>query len=257
MLKNLPKKEKLTVIILLFFCIGFLTTSILLYTERDKEIKLKLQFKEELNRTLGLKKLLENEVTELKTAKEEMKTELDETKRRADNLSNELEREKKMREAVVEQLNKAKAEAEKLKMQFATEKQDKLQIQERLSKINKDKDELAKQLEQLAKAKNDLEERIKKLMGEPKEGVELKKIVVKPDKQIEGEVLVVNKEFNFIVVNVGKNDGLKIGSELTIYKGEEPIAKVKVEKLYSNMAAAGIMEGSDKNQIKEGAIVKY
>ena len=72
----------------------------------------------------------------------------------------------------------------------------------------------------------------------------------------EGQVLVVNKEFDFVVINLGENDGLKIGSKLQVLKDEQVLGTVEVEKIYGNMSAATIMPDAQKDKIKEGCTVR-
>ncbi len=72
--------------------------------------------------------------------------------------------------------------------------------------------------------------------------------------KLEGQVLVVNTEFQFVVVNLGQKDGLKMDQQLQVYNGTMPIGKVQVERIYDTMSSAVIMPGS--KPIKEGYIVK-
>lgn len=65
-------------------------------------------------------------------------------------------------------------------------------------------------------------------------------------------VMVVNKKYNFIVSNVGKSDGLEIGSQLDIYRSDTFIAKTQVEKLYDKMSASTILPEWRKARIREG-----
>ena len=67
-----------------------------------------------------------------------------------------------------------------------------------------------------------------------------------------GDVLVVNKKFNFVVSNIGKLDGVDIGTEIDIYRGERFIAKTKIEKLYDSMSAATILPEYKDVRIREG-----
>ena len=70
-----------------------------------------------------------------------------------------------------------------------------------------------------------------------------------------GRILVVNDEFNFVVVSFGKNDGLRGGEFLNIYRDGKPIGKVQIEKLYDAISAASILE-EKRGFYKEGDTVK-
>ena len=72
----------------------------------------------------------------------------------------------------------------------------------------------------------------------------------------EGQVVVVNREYDFIVMNRGKNHGLSVGQEFQIVRGNQVLGKVKVEKVYDELSAAAILPDSQKDNIKEGDAVK-
>lgn len=72
----------------------------------------------------------------------------------------------------------------------------------------------------------------------------------------EGKVLVVNREFNFVVANLGSKDGIKNGTKYTILRGNKTIGSAEVERLYENMSAATVLVEEQKGQIKEGDLVR-
>ena len=71
-----------------------------------------------------------------------------------------------------------------------------------------------------------------------------------------GKVLLVNSKFNFVVVNLGLKQGLKVGDVFMVNADKEKVAKVEVEKLYDDFAAAKIVEQfGNKSLLKEGNLV--
>jgi hypothetical protein len=72
----------------------------------------------------------------------------------------------------------------------------------------------------------------------------------------EGQIVVVNREYDFIVMNLGKNQGLSVGQEFQIIRGSEVLGKVKVEKIYDELSAAAILPESKKSSIREGDLVR-
>ncbi len=66
------------------------------------------------------------------------------------------------------------------------------------------------------------------------------------------QVLSVNRQFNFVVVNVGLRDKIKIGDVLRVEDKGKLIGKIQVEKLYDNFSACAIMEEIKPAQIHEG-----
>ncbi len=65
-------------------------------------------------------------------------------------------------------------------------------------------------------------------------------------------VMTVNKKFNFVVVNMGLKDTLRMGDRLEVRRGNESIGQVEVEKLYDDFAAATIVKQKNNFEIQEG-----
>ncbi len=71
-----------------------------------------------------------------------------------------------------------------------------------------------------------------------------------------GRVLLVNRKFNFVIINMGTNQGLKVGDTFAVSEGGQKIAKVQIEKLYDDYSAAKIAEMTgDQLLLKEGNLV--
>ncbi len=92
---------------------------------------------------------------------------------------------------------------------------------------------------------------IQKLM---EAGVPVNDIVrteTQPATPIEGKVLAVRDEVNLVMISVGLDDGVKKGHRFTIFRGEEYIGKVEVEKVFADMASARILVDWTRQPIKE------
>ena len=68
----------------------------------------------------------------------------------------------------------------------------------------------------------------------------------------EGKVLVVNRDYNFAVINLGSKDGVNIGSVFSIYHNNEYIGDAKVEKVHDSMAAGGFLSPDIRDKVSEG-----
>ncbi|MFA5356604.1 MAG: hypothetical protein WC301_04295 [Candidatus Omnitrophota bacterium] len=68
----------------------------------------------------------------------------------------------------------------------------------------------------------------------------------------EGKVLVVNKEYDFIVVNLGSRNGVKPGDIFAIYRGNKYLGDIKVAKTHDSMSAADFLTPAIKNSVREG-----
>ncbi|HOW59750.1 MAG TPA: hypothetical protein PLO78_08530 [Candidatus Omnitrophota bacterium] len=66
------------------------------------------------------------------------------------------------------------------------------------------------------------------------------------------KVLTVNRKFNFVVVNMGLQDGIKMGDQLKVVKGGKEVATLQAEKLYDKFSAATIIQEDSKEQVVEG-----
>ena len=73
-----------------------------------------------------------------------------------------------------------------------------------------------------------------------------------PATQGTGKVLTVNRKFNFVVINQGLQDGLKMGDKLKVLKQGKESATVQIEKLYDKFSAATLVEEDPKQQVVEG-----
>lgn len=168
-------------------------------------------------------------------------------------------------------------------METVTRLLEELQAQKRLKsdlevvlkQNQEDLEKLKDEFNKLQSEKAALEGKMREL-GVPFPGVELGKIIVSPEAGTnaatatvagpaeaiietttvasgrEGKVLVVNKDYNFAVINLGSKDGLGIGDTFSVFHEDKYIGDVKVEKLHDSMAAAGFVSADTKDRTKEG-----
>ena len=138
------------------------------------------------------------------------------------------------------------------------------------------------QLKEIAATKSSLEVKIKELETKS-QGVELGEVVVSPEpsapvtdaknnmdavsspkadnpsakaKGLEGKVMIINKDYNFAVINLGNKDGVQSGNIFSVYHGNKSIGDLKVEKVHDSMSAAGFGSPEMKDLIAEGDTVK-
>ena len=130
-------------------------------------------------------------------------------------------------------------------------------------------------LADLEQAREELEAKVMELSGQPT--VELDKVLVTGEPAgagpaagtglvmpvstavppvSDGQVVVINREFDFIVMNLGRNHGLSVGQEFQIVRGNEVLGRVKVEKVYDELSAAALLPDARKDSIREGDVVK-
>ncbi len=204
---------------------------------------------------------LEQQLSELQNAKKATEIKLDraqlelmQLKEKAQVLAKQVEQEKKSYQAAIEDVDKKKAQLKELEANLASEKKQRLSLANALAQLREKQESLQEQLKQ---AKQQMQGPHRpSAASAPRSGVELKKIVVKPKKELSGKVLVVNKEFHFVVIDLGKKDEVGVGDEFVVYRNSQDIGKVKVEKAYEAMCTASILPGSQEEKINEESIVE-
>ncbi|MFA6601034.1 MAG: hypothetical protein WC352_03395 [Candidatus Omnitrophota bacterium] len=69
-------------------------------------------------------------------------------------------------------------------------------------------------------------------------------------------VLTVNRRFNFVVINLGAKDRLRVGDSLIVERDSREIGTVEVEKTYDRFSAATILKEERKNPLREGDSIR-
>jgi len=67
-----------------------------------------------------------------------------------------------------------------------------------------------------------------------------------------GEVLTINKEFAFIVVNLGKIDGVEEGMLIDVWRDNKNLAQARVETVREHISAAALVEKENISHIRAG-----
>lgn len=73
--------------------------------------------------------------------------------------------------------------------------------------------------------------------------------------QVKGKVIEVNTQYNFAVVNLGGNSGIKVGSSLQVLRNDKEVAKLSVIKVRQTISAAEIKEIKQGEELKIDDIV--
>ncbi len=177
----------------------------------------------------------------------------------------ELVRTAESQELLAKAVENREQEITRLSTDLAQATQEGEKTRDQLAALRGETEEMTQQLADLEQAKADLETKVLELSGRPT--VELAKIRVSGDyagggmvmpvsvATQDGQVVVINREYDFIVMNLGKNHGLRIGQEFKIVRDNEVIGRVRVEKVYDELSAAALLPNSKKNSIREGDLV--
>lgn len=133
----------------------------------------------------------------------------------------------------LDEANKAKSEAVDAKDAAETKL---LDTQSRLASAEKNLVDLEKQYIQKVK---ELEEAKGKLSMVPPDAIPAEARAVKA---VDGKVLAVSKVMNLLIVNVGKERGVEVGDQFTVYRGDKFVGKIQVEKADKDWSSARMIE---------------
>jgi septal ring factor EnvC (AmiA/AmiB activator) len=182
-----------------------------------------------------------------------LKTRLGETEARIVSLNSELQSEKAAKKEAMTLLNQMKADLEQQNSLKAV-------LEKQLADYQQTLKAMETQLQEAETQKAALENKVKGY-EEKFGGVELGKIVVNSENQpakkspavkLEGRVLVVNKDYNFAVINLGNKDGVVPGSTFGVFHNNKEIGTLRVEKVHDAMSAAGFASLEMKDKVFEG-----
>ncbi len=242
----------IVIIVLVVFC-G------ILFVLNNGEKTRRKQVETKLVETLKAKEETQKNLNDLKTAKDAMETKITGLEADIKKLNDSLVKEKGEKTVLKTDLDAKTSMINDLNEQLDRERSDKNAINDRLTKTQRDLDGLKAQIDQLTKIKMDLEAKVKELSEMPspqaldKEGgVELEKIVVSADSKVKGEVVVVNTNLGFVVVNLGSKNNITAGTILGIYRNESFIGEVQVDKVYEGISSANILPEWKNVAFKEG-----
>jgi len=251
----------------------------LLQKERAKTLDLQGQL-DDLN---SKQKMTEMRLEESKKMISTLESKLQDAQAQIDTLTSELQQEKNIKLEALGQIEQLKSELEQQKKLRSN-------LEKNLSDAQAELKNIQARLKDMEGKKAELEKKIEefqaKYEGERKtEGVQLGKIVVGPegaqiqegpatDMQaqeaapqtvsgleqagalslgtLEGKVLVVNKDYNFAVINLGSKDGVNIGQVFSVLHNDNFIGDIKIEKVHDSMSAAGFLSADIKDNINEG-----
>jgi hypothetical protein len=281
------KNLKIGLVLLILASVCFLCSTIAFFILKESELEKRLYLEDELKDIVRSKDALARELSDIKQSNRELESKLTSVKEQARNISDEILKEKEARRLISDQLENEKKKGERLMSDVMEEKEERLKIVHQLSKAEDSYHLLKEQYDLMVKAKETLEAKLKEMMAG--RGVELERIEVTSDYREEYEydyddtpgfsyqeqeyaytppepaapqsltasVMVVNRKYNFIVVNMGKADGVAVGSRLDVYRNEKLIAKTKVEKLYDKMSASALLPEWKGANIREGDTVQF
>ncbi|MBI5874069.1 MAG: hypothetical protein HZB36_08065 [Candidatus Omnitrophica bacterium] len=195
----------------------------------------------------------------------------------AETLSEDLVREKRDKKAISEQLISIRSENFELKSRLMALGDKKTSLETKLVDLQQEREVLSKRLseldqilqervDQIIQVKDDIKQaraQTKEVSTKDSRVVQLQPIVVKASEEAgsrkktpaAGQVLAINEENNFVIVDMGEQDGVKVGETLSIYRNTQKIATVEVIQTRKEISAADIKSVTSGAKIKVGDMV--
>lgn len=200
----------------------------------------------------------------------------------ADTLSIELARAKNDQKFTAERAEKLSAENAKLQMQVKTLTQTKFSLEKTISRLNDDKEGIQKKLlesesviqsriDDIWKIKQNIDQRIQAMPKGNENQVELAPIVINangnvitdvpaesgpPEDKVKDQahIVSINSDNNFVIIDIGEKDGVKMGDGFRVYRGSKEIGRLEVIQLRRDIAAADIKKRV--TQLQVGDVVR-
>ena len=221
----------------------------------------------------------EIELNNLKREKADLSRQLDYNKKLLDSIAQELVREKNDKTQIQDSYKTIHNENAILSRQLASLNTRKVNLERNLQELNEDKNVLKRRISEMESMLTDKLTQINGLKGriegaksgtpavveEKKESIELPAIVVKPQSgasgvqqepgsNLIGRVMAVNKDNNFVIIDLGEESGVKVGDALRVYRADKPIANIEAIQVRRNISACDIKKQG--TPIKIGDIVR-
>jgi len=154
----------------------------------------------------------------------------------------------------IKQLTSTKIALEKSVVRLQDEKKD----MER--KLQETENVIQSRIDEIWEIKEELDESFEPAESSGLGSIELPPIVVSADSGSgtstssrgyghQGNIVSINDDNNFVIVDIGEDSGLRIGDNLSVYRGAEYVAGLEVIQLRENIAAADIKDKTSSLQV--------
>ena len=240
-------------------------------------LKAKTDLELQLNNVRGELKTLQINNEQLQRDKSTSELELNNLKRERDDLTRQLIYNKKLLDSIAQELVREKNDKVQIQSSYKTIRNENAILTRQIASLNTRKVNLERNLQELKEDKNSLEGRltemgamltdklgqinglkdkiegVKSVMPtteEKKASIELPAIVVKPQPgasggeesgaTLMGRVMAVNKENNFVIIDLGDAAGIKVGDSFRVYRGDKPIANIEAIQVRRDISACDI-----------------
>lgn len=230
----------------------------------DLRVRQKMTQKQ-LDDTKAMLIKLDSQLQESNKQIEILNSELDLAKKGAQDASLELEQVK----TALRQRETAETE---MRTKLIQSQKDMIRLQEQLKSMESEKSRLERKIKDLDETKAEKVELGEIIVGQQEAPVKttaatattptrvvksealtrVAKVTAPKETSLEGAVLVVNKDYSFAVIDIGSQNGVRLGNVFSVYHKNKYVGDLKIEKVHEAMSAAGFVNPDLKDKISEG-----
>ncbi len=214
------------------------------------------------------------EMDSMQHAKMELDREVEGKEDMINSLSLELARAKNDKKFVSDRVSKLNEENQELRQQLKRLFSSKSALEKKIVQLSRDKDKLSNELgqtetliqskiDEIWEIKDSIDKTIKTTRASSQNEVELTPIVVNSRGQgqakeldrdvknpgLNGKIVSINNDNNFVIVDVGESAGVHAGDILSVYRNSEYIARLEVIQVRKNISAADLKDQWSKIQV--------
>ena len=223
------------------------------------------------------------DINSLKHEKDDLKRQLDYNQKLVDSITQELVRERNDKNQIHDSFKMIKNENAALSRQLKALNERKAGLEKKLALLQEDRSSLEHKFSEMDTMLRDKVSQISDLTTQldnirkgtnednaqtqnKRESVELPAIVVRPQSEAQipasdnakeqqtAKVLAVNKDSNFVIIDLGQDRGIKAGDTFQVYRNDKAIASIEVIQVRKTIAACDIKR--EITPVKIGDAVK-
>ncbi len=239
-------------VIIILFILSLMALSGLLYWEKEK---ITAKYNVTLSKYEDEKRELKDKVYQLRLAYEK-------TLEKASSLEKELEEKAKNYESLKKEYESAIALRKFIEEKFSSLTLSSQKSEEKLLSVA---EKLEKGVSQLNALNAAIARQVRNIGGrkirQKKKAKELPEVVIKEEpvkkkaenvKKLTARLMTINREYNFVTINKGLVDGIKIGDIFSVVRDGEEIAQVKVSEIRDFVSLALVINIKHGIMLKEG-----
>lgn len=230
-------------------------SSVPFYKQREQEMERARSMQEKMQAISAERIIIAKKMKETTEKEEILQAELDKHNQEIRVIQAGISETLAEKEGLDDKLSQKRKVVSKLEDRLDLTLRQESELETQLDNAKSDYQETVDEIQSLRGEKVALEEKIKSRIPPPK-GVELKKIVVKLTPPVEGKILEVNKEYDFVVIDLGVGDNIKNGDLFNIYRQGQLIARAVAENIYEEMSSVMVLDEWQDVPILNGDTVR-